>query len=326
MAKKDNKQDKVDKDVDNKTLPFRKSDVRDWFEVIMYGLALLMFVKSFVFQNFQIPTSSMENSLLIGDHLMANKFVFGHAQWDWERKLFPFRPIRRGDVLVFKYPGDIRQDYIKRCIGLPGENVALKSDIVFVDGVPLDERYTYYKEPQDPEKSYRDPDNKNRPYGYDELKPGLEHGVHMDSEFLDQVIAQQKKAGKPPSERTVNFVEVTTEQLVQRTKRTFGFASNSDHLADQNFWDHLVESGEAVIPEGFYLMMGDNRNNSLDSRFWGLVPESYVEGRAYVVWWSYGEDEGSHTLKGTQLIWSYARVPFRFFTHTRWDLSMKRIK
>ena len=70
MAKKDNKQDKVDKDVDNKTLPFRKSDVRDWFEVIMYGLALLMFVKSFVFQNFQIPTSSMENSLLIGDHLM----------------------------------------------------------------------------------------------------------------------------------------------------------------------------------------------------------------------------------------------------------------
>jgi signal peptidase I len=81
-----------------------------------------------------------------------------------------------------------------------------------------------------------------------------------------------------------------------------------------------------VIPEGFYLMMGDNRNFSLDSRGWGLVPREFIEGRAYFVWWSYGEDKDSHTLTGWPLIKSYLRVPFTFWTRTHWQESFSRIK
>lgn len=298
-------------------LPFRKTAARDWFEVLMYGLALLMFLKGFVFQNFQIPTKSMENSLLIGDHLMANKFMFGHTQWDWERKLFPFREVRRGDVLVFKYPNDVRQDYIKRCIGLSGERIQLKDDLVYVNGVPIQEPYTYYKEAGAGED--RDPQNKNRPLGYDEMEPGFD-GHHYDSSYLDEVVRD------PNNRDLVNFVTVTTDDLLDRTRQTFSATAQGNKAIEREFWSKLVRQGNATIPPGFYFMMGDNRNNSQDSRFWGLVPEAYVEGRAYVVWWSYGEDENSHQLKGFDLIWSYLRVPLRFLTHTRWNQCMRLIK
>ncbi len=310
--------------VPNSKRPFRKSQVRDWFEVLMYGLGLLMFLKSFVFQNFQIPTSSMENSLLIGDHLMANKFVFGHTQWDWERNIMPFRDVKRGDVLVFKYPDDIRQDYIKRCIGLPGERINIYDDVVYIDGLPLDETYTFYKTPG--LSGNRDPDNKNRPMDYDQLKPGLGHGYHVDGEQLANYVKAEKSRGNSGPQKPVNFVRVTTDELVSRTKGTFAYSAAGRTKAEQEFWQSLSKAEPTVVPDGFYFMMGDNRNNSLDSRFWGLVPQAYVEGRAYTVWWSYGEDEGSHQLRGKELLWSYARVPLRFLTHTRWNQSMSLIK
>src|SRR6476620_1331730 len=100
---------------------FRKSTVREYFESICVAVILALFVRTFVVQAFKIPTGSMENNLLIGDHLLVNKFVFAPTLFPWESKLLPIDPIRRGDILVFKYPEEPDRDFIKRVLGLPGD-------------------------------------------------------------------------------------------------------------------------------------------------------------------------------------------------------------
>lgn len=294
---------------DSEDLPFKKSAYRDWFEVIMYGLALLMFFKGYVFQNFQIPTSSMENSLLIGDHLTANKFMFAEPVFDWERDYFPFREIHRGDVIVFKYPGNTREDYIKRCIGLPGERVNIIDHRVHIDGVPLDERYAYYKAPN---ANLQDPENRFRPVGYDSFQAGLENAAFLPPE--------------PARPDQIDLVNMSTRDLLVRTRQTFSKFQYSGSAEERAFFEKLARVDGAVIPDGFYFMMGDNRNHSQDSRFWGLVPRAFIEGRAYFVWWSYGEDRNSHLLRGWDLIWSYLRVPYTIWTRTRWEESFRLIK
>src|SRR3954471_15127616 len=101
--------------------PFKKSTVREYFESIVIAVILALFIRTFVVQAFKIPTGSMENNLLIGDHLLVNKLVFGPTAWPLERALMPVGEIKRGDVIVFKYPEDPNRDFIKRVIGLPGE-------------------------------------------------------------------------------------------------------------------------------------------------------------------------------------------------------------
>ena len=98
---------------------YRKSTVREYFESICIAVILALFVRTFVVQAFKIPTGSMENNLLIGDHLLVNKFVFAPTLNDFERRLLPIDPVKRGDILVFKYPQDPERDFIKRVIGLP---------------------------------------------------------------------------------------------------------------------------------------------------------------------------------------------------------------
>src|SRR6476659_1427195 len=126
---------------------FRKSTAREYFESICVAVILALFVRTFVVQAFKIPTGSMENNLLIGDHLLVNKFVFAPTLTNWESKLLPINPIRRGDILVFKYPEDPDRDFIKRVIGLPGETLELKNKKVYINGKPLDEPYVHFLEP-----------------------------------------------------------------------------------------------------------------------------------------------------------------------------------
>jgi len=147
----------------------------------------------------------------------------------------------------------------------------------------------------------RDPENRYRPKNYDTMKPGLENGVSF---------AISRSIG----------------EILSETQRTFHSLRYSKNPIEKSFFENLVSAEKNVIPEGFYLMMGDNRNLSKDSRFWGLVPRSYIEGRAFFVWWSYGEDEGSHQLRGMDLVMSYVRVPFYFWTRTRLEESFSRIK
>jgi signal peptidase I len=123
------------------TADFKKSTLREYFESIVIAVILALFIRTFVVQAFKIPTGSMEETLLIGDHLLVNKFVFGPSATAAERALLPMGTIKRRDILVFKYPEEPERDFIKRVIGLPGETVTVHSGVISIDGQPLDEPY-----------------------------------------------------------------------------------------------------------------------------------------------------------------------------------------
>ncbi|MCC7126967.1 MAG: signal peptidase I, partial [Acidobacteria bacterium] len=124
---------------------FRKSTAREYFESLVVAVILALFVRTFGFQAFKIPTGSMEPNLLVGDHLLVNKFVFAPTASGVERTLMPVRTVERGDVLVFKFPEDPERDFIKRVIGLPGETLELRGQTIHINGVPLVEPYAHYQ-------------------------------------------------------------------------------------------------------------------------------------------------------------------------------------
>jgi signal peptidase I len=194
---------------------YRKSTVREYFESICIAVILALFVRTFVVQAFKIPTGSMENNLLIGDHLLVNKFVFAPTLSDVERTLLPIDPVKRGDILVFKFPEDPERDFIKRVIGLPGETLEVRNKKVFINGKPLEEPYVHFI--------------------------------------------------FPPEERTPGDVG-------------FNVTEKSDY-------------GPVTVPAGHYFMMGDNRDNSEDSRYWGFMPADYIKGKALFVYFSFANEE-----------------------------------
>ena len=229
---------------------FKKSTVREYFESIVIAVILALFIRTFVVQAFKIPTGSMEENLLIGDHLLVNKFVFGPTATPIERGVLPVGRIRRGDVIVFKYPEEPERDFIKRVIGLPGETVELREKRVFINGTRLDEPYVHFLQP-----------------------PG------QNSEFH----------------------EVTSFDVRERY-------------------------GPVTVPPTHFFVMGDNRDNSQDSRYWGFLPRDYVKGKALVIYWSYEadredyvEDGAGATVKGLVSVFAH------FFTRTRWDRMFHQI-
>jgi signal peptidase I len=207
---------------------FKKSIAREYFESLVIAVILALFIRTFVVQAFKIPTGSMEQNLLIGDHLLVNKFVFGPSPSRAERTLLPVKDIRRRDVIVFKYPEEPERDFIKRVIGLPGDQIELRRKRVYVNGTLLDEPYVYYL--QDPPPLPQEAD------AHDRQTPG---------------------------------------------------------------GDLREEYGPVTVPPDHFFVMGDNRDNSQDSRYWGFLPRENVKGRALVIYWSY-EAEAGNILAGTR--------------------------
>jgi signal peptidase I len=121
--------------------PPPKGIVREYAETILVCVIFLVFTRAFVFQQSKIPSGSMEDTLLIGDYIMVNRFIYAPSLFDWERKIFPLRDVRRGDVIVFKWPPEPEIDYIKRVVGLPGDTVELRRGYLYVNGERLDEPY-----------------------------------------------------------------------------------------------------------------------------------------------------------------------------------------
>jgi signal peptidase I len=231
--------------------PFRKSTVREYFESIVIAVILALFIRTFVVQAFKIPTGSMENNLLIGDHLLVNKFVFGPSETRLERTLLPMGTIKRGDVIVFKYPEEPDRDYIKRVIGLPGETVELRAKKIYINGAPLDEPYVHFLEP-----------------------PSTETDLH----------------------------EVTSIDVRERY-------------------------GPVTVPPDQYFVMGDNRDNSQDSRYWGFLRRDYVKGKALLIYWSYEADREDYETEGAgATLRGLASVFAHFFTRTRWDRMLHQIR
>src|SRR5207249_6602597 len=211
------------------THEFKKSTLREYFESVIIAVIMALFIRTFVVQAFKIPTGSMENNLLIGDHLLVNKFVVGPTASSLERTLLPVRPVKRGDVVVFKYPEEPNRDFIKRVIGLPGETIEVREKRVYVNGKALEEPYAHYLMP-----------------------------VSTPSEFH----------------------EVTSFDVRERY-------------------------GPVTVPPAHYFVMGDNRDNSQDSRYWGFLPRGNIKGKALIIYWSYQaeredyQEEGAGaTLKG----------------------------
>jgi signal peptidase I len=185
----------------------KKSVLRDYFESLVIAVMLALFVRTWVFQAFQIPTGSMEPNLLVGDHLIVNRMIFAPAATGLERALLPDRRIRRGDIVVFKYPEDPERDYIKRVIGLPGDRLELRRKQILINDQPIDEPYAHFLQPA-------------------------------------------------------------------------GLGQSDD--VRENY-------GPVTVPPGQFFMMGDNRDNSQDSRYWGFLPANFVKGQALFIYFSVAE-------------------------------------
>ncbi len=183
----------------------KKSVLREYAEAAAIAILLALFIRTFVVQAFKIPSGSMEPTLLIGDHILVNKFIYGVKLPFIRKTLIPVSEPERGDVIVFIYPVDPGKDFIKRVMGVPGDKVEIIDERLFVN---------------------------DRPYSKDP-------GVYMERSNL---------SGNPGSK--YNF-------------------------------------GPVTVPEDQYFVMGDNRDHSYDSRFWGFVPESSIKGEAFMIYWSW---------------------------------------
>jgi len=220
----------------------RRTTPAEYLEATLVAVVLALFVRTFLFQAFVVPSPSMERTLLAGDHVMVNKFVFGPRAAAALDRFLPRRPVRRGDVIVFKFPEDPRRDFVKRAVALPGDSLEIRDKMLFVDS----------RRENEPRATHSDA----RLWGDD---PDLPEALRR----RDQVSALR------------------------------------------------------VPPDSFFAM-GDNRDNSYDSRFWGPVPAGNLKGRPLLIYWSHPPDVAG------------SRQPLRwigdFFSQTRWSRTFLAVR
>lgn len=243
----------------------------DWLSSLQSLLAtvvIAVFVITYVVQAFQIPSESMENTLLIGDYLLVDKQCYGGGGiGDY---VIPYRKIRRGDIVVFHYPVNPSQHFVKRVVGIPGDRIRLQDKRVYVNGVLLNEpyvRYTKFNDANNAETLFRDDFPR-----VDLPVPGLE---------ADWWLLMRK----------------------------------------------LVEDGQLIVPEGHYFVLGDNRDDSLDSRYWGFVPRQNIIGRPLIIYWSVrslDDDLPSSPTAGDKL-YHFAYALTHVFQITRWHRTFRLV-
>ncbi|MCL1893651.1 MAG: signal peptidase I [Holophagaceae bacterium] len=267
-----------------------KGMVRDNLEMVCGVLILIFFLKTFVAQNFTIPSASMRDTMMIGDHLVVNKFIFAVPQWDWESKLFPMRKVERGDIIVFRYPLDREQNFVKRCVAMPGDIVEFRNKRLYING---------------------------------ELKTGSWEYHTLGDLSIDRGSPPVK--GPWPVDRFAGIIEPAgsgggsiwafIDPEVQR--------SNHQGMTPMmgGFRDFL---GPITVPPGHVMAVGDNRDNSSDSRYWGFLPIDHMRGRPFMVWWSFREngtdfDNGLVPNGPVEVIKNIVEGMRHFFPWTRWE-------
>lgn len=220
---------------------------------------LLLFGTTALAQAFVIPSGSMEETLLVGDHLLVDKLTYAPSDAVTSH-LLPYSDVKRGDIIVFRYPIDPRQNFVKRAIGIPGDRIHLENRKLFLNGHLVDEPYVAYT--------------------------------------------------RPPSYYADNFPRAPIE---------YGVFPRGEQMLRDN-----VQNGELVVPPGMYLAMGDNRDNSSDSRFWGLVPRENIIGKPLIIYWSY--DASTEDLVNPSIGISHIiDMVIHFPTKTRWSRTFRLI-
>jgi signal peptidase I len=215
---------------------------REYAEALIIAAVFLLFTNTFVVQTFYIPSGSMEDTLLVGDHLFVNRFVYGPAAFDLGRTLLPLRPVHRGDIVVFRSPQDPTKDLVKRAVGVGGDKIQLIDQKLYVnDQAVSDASYALHKDPN-------------------------------------------------------------------------GFNPQRDTF------------GPYIVPPGNYFCMGDNRDNSYDSRFWGSLPAHLLKGRALFVYWSYGGKTASGPESPGEKAADLLETTLGFFSKTRWERTFHLIR
>ncbi|HKP85493.1 MAG TPA: signal peptidase I [Blastocatellia bacterium] len=271
---------------------FKKSLPREYFESIVVTLIMALFGMTFIVQAVKVPTGSMKNTIWIQDHLLVNKFIFGPHE-GLNLPLIPTREIKRGDIVVFKFPRDPQTNFVKRVIGLPGETIEYKSGKVYINGQVLPEHEVFVK-PQ----SSEDP----APLEEDEdagARSGAQWTVYYYKDRHDSVAIEYNDDSAKYGVRQPYKVPMKGDPVTDEIK-------NNPDL--ERIYD---ADGDGLYDNNQYFCMGDNRDNSLDSRYWGTVPRGSIVGRAMFVYWSIDispEADGN------------------FFTRSRWWRTGKFIK
>jgi signal peptidase I len=226
----------------------QRGTIAEWTITVL----LLLFLTTTLVQAFVIPTGSMEDTLLVGDHLLVDKLSYAPSG-PVSKHLLPYLPVKRGDIIVFRYPVDIQQTFVKRCMGVPGDHIRMVNKQLFLNGVKLDEPYKVNK-----------------------------------TEYIDSY------RDNFPGEPNANVYPGAIDML-----------------------EHHVVNGEVVVPANFYFAMGDNRDSSLDSRYWGFVPRENIIGKPLVIYWSYAAttDQLSNSSISLTHVVDLAQ---NFFSKTRW--------
>lgn len=251
---------------------------REYFESIIVTVLMFLFFITFIGRTVAVPTGSMQNTILIGDHFLINKFIFSPGK---PLPFLPQREIRRGDIVVFKYPGDrdhpgqdasagvtpYKDYYIKRVVGLPGDKIEVRGASVYINDQPLPEHRIAATQGQ----------SIKAPLMFEDVPP---------------------KTGEP---YTVFYKPETLTSSVPLAQ-------------DTNYFKYGV-GGPIQVPGDSYFMMGDNRDNSADSRVWGFVRRDLIIGRALFVFWSYDDS----APPGSNLL-------FDLFSNTRWKRTLTWIK
>jgi signal peptidase I len=238
-----------------------RNSIAEWAVTVL----LLLFGTTTLVQAFVIPTGSMEDTLLIGDHLLVDKLAYAPSG-PVSKYLLPYEEPKHGDIIVFRYPVDISQTFVKRVIGAPGDHLKMINRIVYRNGVRLNEPYVYHKFPYDP--------------GRDNM----------------------------PGEPSV-FAEGLQAQL------------------QRDMLENHVKDGEIVVPPNMYFAMGDNRDNSLDSRYWGFVPRDNIIGKPLLIYWSYRAS--TEDLAGSSvgsMVSHFVDLGQHFFTRTRWERTLHVVR
>ena len=239
-----------------------RSTIAEWAVTIL----LLLFGTTTLVQAFVIPTGSMEDTLLVGDHLLVDKLAYAPSG-SFSKYLLPYEEPKHGDIIVFRYPGDISQTFVKRVIGVPGDHLRMVERVIYRNGVKLNEPYVYHKLPY--EESRDNFPSQSPPFGQEGLPGELQ----------------------------------------------------------RDMYERNVVNGEIVVPPGHYFAMGDNRDNSLDSRYWGFVPRENIIGKPLIIYWSY--KASTNELAGAtvgSMISHMVDLGEHFFTRTRWSRTLRIIR